>query len=83
MMATQNTSWRLDKTIPVSVIVTLLLQTGGAIWWAASFDGRVNYLERTSPNIEQVTAMRIDIASVKQDLAVVKEDIRRISVRGK
>lgn len=27
--------WHFDKRVPLSIILTLLLQTGGIVWWAA------------------------------------------------
>ena len=33
--------WHLDKRVPVTLVVVILLQTGAAIWWAASINARV------------------------------------------
>ena len=39
-------SWHLDRRIPVAIIVTLAIQTGGAIWFASGISHRVDSLER-------------------------------------
>lgn len=39
--------WTVDKRVPLALIITLMVQTGGAIWWAATISGRVNQLEKS------------------------------------
>lgn len=34
--------WHLDKRVPVAIIVTIMLQTMGVIWWAASTQAQTN-----------------------------------------
>lgn len=38
-------SWHLDKRVPIALIITLFIQTAGMIWWAATLNQRVVYLE--------------------------------------
>lgn len=35
-------TWKLDRHIPIAVIFAMLVQTGGAVWWAAGISGRVD-----------------------------------------
>ena len=37
--------WVLDKRVPVAIIFGLVIQAMGAIWWAATMEGRVVALE--------------------------------------
>ena len=37
--------WHLDRRVPVSIILALLLQTTGIVVWATRIDSRVNTLE--------------------------------------
>lgn len=30
-----STGWHLDRRVPLALIFTLFIQTGGAIWWAS------------------------------------------------
>jgi len=55
--------WHLDRRVPIALIVTILLQTGAAVWFAASLQGRVQVLERDIErehvlNARQETAIR-------------------------
>lgn len=42
---TPTTGWKLDKHIPIAVILTLVIQTGGIVWWASNLDTRLENLE--------------------------------------
>ena len=33
--------WHLDKRVPITLVVVILIQTSAAIWWAASINARV------------------------------------------
>ena len=44
-MATNQARWTVDKHIPVALILAILVQTGGAIWFAAKMESRVEALE--------------------------------------
>jgi Tfp pilus assembly protein PilN len=37
--------WHLDKRVPIALIITILMQTVGIVWWAASLSERVTALE--------------------------------------
>src|SRR5437763_876989 len=41
-----NGGWQVDRHIPVAILLALALQSGGALWWAASMSTRVDQLER-------------------------------------
>jgi len=47
MTDTAPSGWHLDKRVSISIIVALLLQTGGLIVWASKIDSRVAVLEKT------------------------------------
>ncbi len=38
--------WHLDKRVPIALIITLLIQAGGAVWWAATTSGRISAIEQ-------------------------------------
>lgn len=42
-----TSSWHLDKRVPIALIVTLLLQGAGFVWWSATLSARVENIERT------------------------------------
>lgn len=40
--------WHLGREIPVAVIMTMLIQTLGIVWWASGLSSRVDQLERNT-----------------------------------
>jgi hypothetical protein len=36
-----NENWHLDKRIPLALIVTMMLQFGGGIWWISQIQFRI------------------------------------------
>lgn len=58
---TKDRHWHLDRRVPLALIMTLAVQTGGFIWWAASLSERVNVLERAAvlyaPQNDRITRM--------------------------
>jgi TolA-binding protein len=38
--------WHLDKRVPVALLLGLLLQGGGVIWWASGANERLTQIER-------------------------------------
>ena len=76
--------WHLDRRVPIALIVTILLQTAGLVWWAASLTERVNTLERradaSAPQAERITRLEVNIETVKEGIAEIKRLIRRESL---
>ena len=75
--------WHLRKEIPVALIFTILLQTGGALWWAASINQRVAQIEQRLDSAA-IRAQNIDnvVANQATQIAVLvsrmDEQTRRI-----
>jgi hypothetical protein len=46
MTRTPAEPWHLDKRVPLALIVTILLQTGTAVWFLASLQSRMGVVER-------------------------------------
>jgi len=38
--------WHLDRKVPIALILALILQTTGAIWWASNQATRLDAVER-------------------------------------
>lgn len=45
--------WTIDKRVPLALIVMLMVQTAGAIWWAATISGRVDQLEKSQRQTDE------------------------------
>lgn len=39
---TRGERWHVGKEIPIAVMITLLVQTGGIVWWAATVSGKLD-----------------------------------------
>ena len=51
----EDSSWHLDKKVPITLIVALVLQSGGFIWWGASISF-------------QVEENKVDLLTINKDL---------------
>jgi hypothetical protein len=73
--------WSVDKRVPLALIVTIVIQTGGLVWWASSLSERVNSLERraeqTAPQADRLTRVEVKIESVQEGITEIKRLIRR------
>lgn len=38
--------WKVEKSIPIALIITIAVQTVGVAWWASNLTSRVEQLER-------------------------------------
>jgi len=79
-MERDDNGWHLDKRVPITLILTLLIQAAAGLWFAAKMDARVIALEegRVEQRLrddrqdravgEGVTILRSDIAYIRQQL---------------
>ena len=49
MRPEDDSQWHLDKRVPITIILALLIQTASTVWWAAGVSARVDILERERP----------------------------------
>jgi predicted Holliday junction resolvase-like endonuclease len=50
---TEARSWTLDLHVPVAVLVTILVQTAGVVWWGARLDTNVTGQEARIIRLEK------------------------------
>jgi|GEM_PF-1459009 len=70
-MPTADSSWHLDKRVPITLIFTIFLQSALAVWWAAVITERMEQIERRQ------TAQGVRSEQADETLA---EQSRRIAV---
>jgi len=77
--------WTVDRRVPIAVIVTLLIQMGGALVWATQLDARVGDVERqeiTSANLnEKFARLEERLDDMKQNLAAMKRQLDHVTDR--
>ena len=84
----ENGDWHLDKKVPLALMVAIVAQTVGAVWWAASLSQRVNDLERgwtaAVPRLESLISLdkRVDELEHEQTAAVPRlESVSRLEIQ--
>ena len=77
--------WMVDRRVPIAVIVTLLVQMGGALVWATQLDARVADMERasiTGANLnEKFARLEERLDNMKQDTAAMKRQLDHLTER--
>jgi hypothetical protein len=76
-----NTHWHLDKRVPLALIVTIVVQTAGLVWWASSLSERVNSLEKSrdasAPQADRLTRVEVKLEVVQTGIDEIKRLIRK------
>ena len=81
----QERHWHLDRRVPVALIVTIIMQTIGIVWWAASISARVQVLERrldeARSNQNRIVRLEANQSAVYQRLDRIEAASRRIEAK--
>lgn len=71
--------WHLDKKVPIAMILTIILQTGTFVWFAARLDHRVEALEKSEARATSSAPVHADrLTRVEVKLEGVQEGITEI-----
>lgn len=75
--------WTVDKRVPVALIISMLIQTAGVIWWAAGMNSSVQNLERavaSFPDVrERVVKLETRLETIGSTLGEIKGSIARLA----
>lgn len=75
-------SWHLDKRVPVSLIIALVVQTGGMFWWASGVSSTLQNQQTQIAELKQEgrqMASRFDeLIRVGSELSALKESVQRV-----
>ena len=55
--------WHLDKRIPIALIMAVMMQTAGAVWWAATISARLDQTEARTSRLEMNQATAAELAN--------------------
>jgi cell division protein FtsB len=80
----KESKWQLDRHIPISVLLALIIQTGTFIWWAAKLENRVANLEQqrieareqTASLPERITRLEVQQAYANELLTDLLREVR-------
>ena len=78
-MPLSNEPWTVDRKIPVALIITLVLQTAGILYWAAGLEHRVATVEAWIETNQDTTTrlVRVEerLLSVREGLDDLKDAV--------
>lgn len=76
-----DTRWHVDRKIPLALIFTIFIQTGGVVWWGASISARIETLEKradsAAPQGDRLTRVEVRLDAVQDGIAEIKSILRR------
>ena len=75
---TQKPAWHLDRKVPVGIIITILFQAAGGLWFLSKLDSRLDVLEKQ--NVENVQVNKSFIA-LEVNLKAMQASQSRIEKR--
>lgn len=82
-----HAGWQIDRKVPLALVITLLIQTGGAVWWASSMNARLNNLEDrmtlAAPQADRLTRVEVKVESALDGIAEIKAILRKEPVPAK
>ena len=85
-----ESSWHLDKRVPIALAVTIMLQTAGIVWWAATLTARqerlnekvveqqeqINrFVNERDDNRDRLTRLETQLSEIKMTLARVADAV--------
>lgn len=84
-MTVNPEKWKIDRHIPLALILTIVIQTLVAVWAASNLWARVDNIERQmatfAPQSERLIRLEGKVESVKDSLAEIKELLRKPTSR--
>ena len=83
----EGQSWHLDKRVPITLILALLAQTAGMVWWAATLSSRVDTNARdirsaqTEMQIIRAAAQTqaVQLGRIEEQISGLRGDISRLT----
>jgi hypothetical protein len=74
-------SWHLDRKVPIALILAIIFQTAGIIWFAAGIYHRIETLERDAiargPQGDRLTRVEVKLENVQEGITEIKRLIQR------
>lgn len=82
---TEFRNWTVDKRIPIALVLTIAIQTAGAVWWVSSINSRVVSLEDGFNSIASHDARIVRLETtgehIQRSLQSISEKLDRIIER--
>lgn len=73
----QEAHWRLDKKVPIALLVGLIMQAAAGVWFAAALQGQVTNHDRRLGTLEATdTRLHEDARRISEALARLDERLQ-------
>lgn len=69
---------KLDRTVGIGIIVTLAIQSAGALMWGGAAEARLKNLEHVYANNPQVAER---MARLEEQMSMARQSLERIEYR--
>lgn len=77
-MTVKSNKWIIDKHIPLAFIFAVIVQTGGAFWWASAISSAVNQ------NAKDIEIAKIQIMqNQKQTERIIRLEVKQEAIEKK
>lgn len=76
MASTSQEQWHLDKKVPIGIIVAMLVQFAGGLWFVSKLDSRIYTLETAAVMQREIDQRQDD--SARATRAEVLRQLERI-----
>jgi Tfp pilus assembly protein PilO len=75
-------SWHLDKKVPISLLIGMLVQVMGFVWWASAYTASNDAMNaRQNDDIRDLKTATSSLSDMKADVAVVKSNVADIKAK--
>ena len=75
----EDTAWHLDKKVPITLILTIIVQTFVLGFWTASLNARIGYLEQNTPsNIAEFAKLEAARETTNLALNTLQDNVKSL-----
>ncbi len=78
-------AWHLDRKIPIGIIITILFQAAGGLWFLSKLDSRLDVLEKQDAENVQVNkaffALEANMRTTQDSQARIEKSLDKMNDR--
>ncbi len=71
-------AFKLDRTVGIGIIVTLAIQSAGALMWGGAAEARLQNLEKTTMTSPPMAER---MARIEEQMTMARQSLERIELR--
>lgn len=81
MSSQDDNNWHLDKKVPITLLLAILLQTAGVVAWGATMAEKVvvlkDRLDAIAPNSDRLTRIEVKVDSLFSSVNRIEANTRK------